>query len=72
MLMVNVKRGMRLRFRDVNNLKCDGLIHVGEGVVNGDPMGLPDGGFMVPVWAERQGGREPTTIWVHWSNILEG
>ena len=40
------------------------------GTVNGEPM--EEGGEVwVPVWCERDNGREPTTIFVREENILQ-
>jgi hypothetical protein len=44
---------------------------VATGVVNGEPIEGPDGALYVPVWAQRDNGREPTTVYVAEANVLK-
>ena len=39
------------------------------GTVNGRAMQFEDGTIYWPIWAERDKGREPTTIMVHEDNV---
>ena len=54
---------------------CDEVIKgdsVCTGHVNGDTIYLPDSDlYYVPVWSERDNGREATTIYVKSTNILK-
>ncbi len=58
------KIGDRVEFNDANATVSDGKPVVREGTVNGEPYG-----GIVPVFAERDNGREPTTILVAVQNI---
>lgn len=55
--------GDRVQFVDANATVSDGKPVTREGVVNGEPFGY------VPVFAERDNGREATTIFVAPANI---
>jgi hypothetical protein len=45
-----------------------------SGHINGEPIEVPHvygpDDVYVPVWSARDNGREPTTVYVHTSNIL--
>lgn len=60
----------KVRFLDDTATTSDGTLAVVTGIVNGEPITMPDGTRFVPVWAERDNGREPTTILVKESNLL--
>ena len=53
-----------------SGLVRDGEASLAAGVVNGTPIFCKSGHVYVPVWCERDKGREPTTIVVHTSNIV--
>lgn len=61
--------GDHLTFRDPNGNVLHGQDSLSTGIVNGDPWDI-DGRMIVPVWCERDNGREPTTIMVDESNIV--
>lgn len=67
--MTAYERGARVRYADGSATTSDGMV-LAEGVVNGDPV---SNGVLtyVPVWSERDSGREPTTIYVDSRNIVE-
>lgn len=65
------KQGMHVSFHDSEATVSDGTSGVCTGMVNGEPLRDDDGNVThVPVWAERDNGRENTTIWVAISNML--
>lgn len=69
--MSEYKPGMKVLFADANATVSDGAPGVSRGVVNGEPYEDEDGNVAhVPVWAERDNGREPTTIFVAAANLL--
>ncbi|WP_217924854.1 hypothetical protein [Miltoncostaea oceani] len=57
--------GTRITYADANAISDDGELGVAYGTVNG-----PEVGGFVPVFSERGGGREPTTVYVAPGNIL--
>lgn len=64
--------GTKIAYRDSTETVSDGADGIVEGVVNGEPRDLADAGELthLPVWTERDNGREPTTIWVGFGNIV--
>lgn len=67
------KPGTKVRFRDnAGNVRGpSGTMVVAEGRVNGRPIQTDGGTVYVPVWVERDRGREATTLMVVATNILE-
>lgn len=65
------KKGERWTFADSEATVTDGEAGVAEGVVNGEPIADDAGNVThVPIFAERDNGREPTTIYVARRNLL--
>lgn len=63
--------GVRVTFADDNATVSDGVAGLRSGVVNGKPLADDEGIVQfVPVWAARDNGREPTTIFVPPANIM--
>lgn len=67
--MKTIIPGCHVTFRDPNGNVLHGRDSMSTGVVNGDPWDI-NGRVLVPVWCERDKGREPTTIMVDRSNIV--
>jgi len=44
---------------------------IAEGIPNGPAFRAPKGATYVPLWCERSDGREPTTIYVKTTNLLD-
>lgn len=64
-------QGMHVSFHDSEATVSDGKSGVCTGMVNGEPIRDDDGAIThVPVWAERDNGRESTTIFVSIHNML--
>ena len=61
--------GDHVTFRDPNGNIVDGQDSLSNGIVNADPWRI-SGRTLIPVWCERDNGREPTTIMVDESNIV--
>lgn len=61
--------GSRVTFRDPNGNVLHGHDSLSTGVVSGEPWDIK-GRQLVPVWCQRDQGREPTTILVDESNIV--
>lgn len=62
--------GAAFVFLDSNATTSDGQLGTAIGTVNGPPVVAGDGLRLVPLWAERDNGREPTTIYVPEDNIV--
>lgn len=69
--MLGYKPGTRVSYADDSATVSDGVTGVSSGVVNGPPL-LDDDGepTHVPVFTERDNGREATTVWVAVENLL--
>lgn len=61
--------GDTVTFRDPNGNVRHGEDSLSTGVVNGESWDI-NGRILVPVWCQRDDGREPTTIMVDRSNIV--
>jgi hypothetical protein len=61
--------GARVSFADANATISDGVPGVSVGIVNGPPLDA-NGRTYIPVFAERDHGREATTILVAEENLL--
>lgn len=68
--MTDYPMGARVAFADANATTSDGNPGVVSGTVNGPPLDMPDGSVFVPVFTERDNGREATTIYVAAVNVL--
>lgn len=63
--------GTKVRFMDSSATVSDGKPVKVEGTVNGPVIRYDDGTpWAVPVWCQRDNGREPTTILVDPANLL--
>jgi hypothetical protein len=62
--------GACVTFHDPNGNTCDGQVSLSSGIVNNFPLRGTNGILWVPVFCERDNGREPTTIMVRESNIV--
>jgi hypothetical protein len=63
--------GARVTFADANATVSDGVAGLRTGTVNGEPITDDEGIVLaVPVFAQRDNGREATTIFVHPSNVM--
>jgi hypothetical protein len=63
--------GATMTFVDANATVSDGVAGLRTGVINGPPItDYDDSTLYVPVFAKRDNGREPTTIWVHVANVM--
>ena len=63
-----MKMGERIKFRDANATGYTFCV----GSINGTPITNPSSGdTFVPVWCERDNGREATTVYVNEANIIE-
>lgn len=67
--MDNYRIGQHVKFRDANATTSQGEEVVASGVVNGEPS-MDGGPMLIPVWSRRDGGREPTTVFVNARNII--
>lgn len=67
---MTVKTRTRIFFYD-----CDEVIagdSISTGMVNGERIFAPNGDwYFVPVWCERDNGREATTVYVKSTNIMK-
>ena len=61
----SIHPGARVVFRDSTATVSDDQEVTRTGVCNGEPIGV-----YVPVFAERDNGREATTVMVHANNIV--
>jgi hypothetical protein len=69
--LTQLKPGDRVAFSDSQATTSTGEEGVAEGTVNGEPIADDAGAIThVPIWAERDNGREATTIFVGAANIL--
>lgn len=68
--MTRMKLGQRIVFKDANATTSGAEPVYVEGSLNSNPIEC-DGATLYPVWCERDNGREPTTVYVHESNIVE-
>lgn len=64
--------GATVTFADANATVSDGVIGLRTGTVNGPALCNEDTGevLLVPVWSERDHGREATTVYVSVANII--
>lgn len=64
---------MKVKFMDQGNVNNDpDKLTLAEGFVNGEAITNPDTGeTFLPVFTERDNGREATTIYVNTNNIVE-
>jgi hypothetical protein len=64
--------GAEVTFADASATTSTEEVGVAKGTVNGPSIHDPETGKVthVPVWAERDNGREPTTVFVAIDNIL--
>ena len=67
--MRNLIPGCRVTFHDPNGNVRHGQDSLSTGVVNADPWRIGER-TLVPVWCERDEGREPTTVMVDQVNIV--
>ena len=68
------KNGATVVFFDPNGTTVNGSASISQGIINGEPLDEPEGSGVpayIPVWAERDGGREPTTIYVSVHNLIQ-
>lgn len=63
--------GATVRYMDSSATVEPGDVALVEGIVNGPPIENGTGRLLVPVFSRRSNGREPTTVYVHESNIME-
>lgn len=75
--MTDFPMGATVTFADATATVSDGQEGIAKGIVNGPPMMDDAGGWhsgegavFVPLFCERDNGREATTVYVHESNIL--
>lgn len=63
---------MKVKFVDQGNVNNDPeKVTFAVGIVNGESITNPDtGDKFLPVWTERDNGREATTIYVNEKNIV--
>lgn len=63
--------GEAVSFADASATVSDDVAGVSQGTINGPPITDDEGVVThVPVYAERDNGREATTVWVAISNLL--
>jgi hypothetical protein len=64
--------GATLTFLDSTATVSSDAAGVAKGMINGEPLMHEDGDVVayVPVWCERDNNREPTTVFVAVSNVL--
>jgi hypothetical protein len=64
--------GRRVKFFDDGEAVEPGRVATAWGIVNGDPIHNPSTGTAwIPLWCERSGGRNPTTIYVDIGGIAD-
>jgi hypothetical protein len=64
--------GALVTYADADATTSRGMTGVAGGIVNGPAICDHAGDVShIPVWSERDNGREPTTVYVHVANVLE-